>query len=447
MTVPAPAPLEIEGLTVRLGTRTALEAVDLTVRAGEFVALTGPNGSGKTTLIRAALGLQPAQAGSVRLFGDAVEELRIRDRALRAAWVPQEESARDNVPVSTYVSYGRFARLGPFDSEGPEDRARAVEALAAAGLSDRAQDGILELSGGERQRLVLARALAQDAPLLLLDEPTSHLDIGHQLDLLDRVRTLARDRGLAVLAALHDLNLAARFSDRIVVLSHGRVVAAGAPAEVLSGTLLRTVWGVAADLRKDVRTGVPYLVPRLPSERAHDPGPSGGWGPVHVVGGGGSAAPWLRLLVEHGYRVTAGALHLLDSDAETAESLGIPTALEVPFAPLSAPVRAQHRALIEEARAVVVAPFAVGPSNLANLEEVVAVRTEIPIFLVGPGEDAALDFCGGRAQALREALRARGALPASGPAELIALLRQAREKDPGAPGPLSGAVPAGSAPP
>jgi iron complex transport system ATP-binding protein len=415
--------LRLRGVTVRFGDRTALQEVDLEVPRGQFVALAGPNGSGKTTLLRAALGFLAPDAGSVELFGNEVLGLSVAERARRVAWVPQEEHPRDDAPLFDYVLYGRYAHLGWLQGESASDREAAARALRAVGLEERGRDGILSVSGGERQRAILARALVQEAPLVLLDEPTSHLDIAHQLDLLTRVRDLSRERGVTVVAALHDLNLAARFSDRIVVLSRGRRVADGAPSDVLSEELLARVWGVVADLRRDPRSGVPYLLPHhLVASAASGSGALLGKGPVHVVGGGGSGAPYLRALSEAGYRVTAGALHLLDSDLETAESLGALTAVEVPFAPIGDEVRQRLRALLDAAAAVVVAPFPVGPSNLPNLEEVRRCLGRVPVFVLPrrPGEE--WDFTGGRASALVEELRRGGAREVSGVNELLRAL-------------------------
>jgi cobalamin transport system ATP-binding protein len=415
--------LRMRGVTVRFGDRAALLEVDLEVPRGQFVALAGPNGSGKTTLLRAALGFLVPAAGAVELFGTEVLRLPIAERARRVAWVPQEEHPRDDAPLLDYVLYGRYAHLGWLEGEGPRDREAAVRALEAVGLGDRARDGILSVSGGERQRAILARALVQEAPLVLLDEPTSHLDIAHQLDLLTRVRELSRERGVTVVAALHDLNLAARFADRIVVLSRGRRVADGTPTAVLSEELLARVWGVVADLRRDPRSGAPYLLPHhlVPST------PSGagalfGRGPVHVVGGGGSATPYLRALSEAGYRVTSGALHLLDSDLETAESLGALTAVEVPFAPIGEEVRARLRTLLDAATAVVVAPFPVGPSNLPNLEEVRRCVGRVPVLLVRRPAGEEWDFTGGRARGLDQELRAAGAREVANAEEMLGLL-------------------------
>ena len=423
MTAPGNLALRLRGVTVRFGERTALQEVDLDVPRGQFVALVGPNGSGKTTLLRAALGFLAPEAGSVELFGNEVLRLPVAERARRVAWVPQGENPRDDVPLFDYVLYGRYAHLGWLEGEAPADRQAATRALQAVGLEEHARDGILSISGGERQRAILARALVQEAPLILLDEPTSHLDIAHQLDILTRVQELSRARGVTVVAALHDLNLAARFSDRVVVLSRGRRVADGTAATVISEELLARVWGVVADLRRDPRTGAPYLLPhRLVSAGGTGAGTFLGRGPVHVVGGGGAAAPYLHALVDAGYRVTAGVLHLLDSDLEAAESLGVLTAVEVPFAPIGDETRERLRTLLQAATAIVVAPFPVGPSNLPNLEEVRSLLGRVPVFLVARPAAAEWDFTGGRARAVEEELRQHGARTVLGAGELIAAL-------------------------
>lgn len=418
MNAPRAPALDLRGLTVRYGSRAALTEVTVEVPVGQFVALVGPNGSGKSTLLRAVLGFLGPASGTVRVFGRDVAELTIRERARRVAWVPQEETPRDNVPLLEYVLYGRYSHLGPLEGESSSDRESARVALAGVGLADRADDGILEVSGGERQRAVLARALVQEAPLLLLDEPTAHLDIGHQLDLLGRVQRLTRDRGVTAVAALHDINLAARFADRIVVLSHGRVFEDGRPTEVLSEELLLRVWGVVADLRHDPRSGLPYLVPFRPS-----PGPGvrrvRGGGPVHVVGGGGAASPYLSALFEAGFRLTAGALNLLDTDSETAERLGIPVAAEVPFAPIGPEAREQNRAMIRAAVAVVVAPTVIGPSNLSNLEDLGEVVGRVPVLIVRQRAGTKWDFSGGRATSLRGELVRAGAEEVGSEREIV----------------------------
>ncbi len=401
------AALSVEGLSVSFGTRPVLSEVSFAVRAGEFVGLVGPNGSGKSTLLRTALGMLVPQRGGVYLSGVEARRLPVRARARWAAWMPQNESPQDNVPVLDYVLFGRYAHLAPFDGERAEDRQRTEESLRAVDLWDRRESGVLELSGGERQRVLLARALAQETPLLLLDEPTAHLDIGHQLDLLDRVRTLARERGTAVVAALHDLNLAARYVDRILVLSRGRLVEDGSPREVLSPELLREVWGVVAELHHDPRSGQPYLIPSLPAAPGRPP--SRERGPVHVVGGGGTASLLLSALTDAGWRVTAGVLPLFDSDTERSQELKVPAVVGLPFAAITEEARLRLRELLAHTRAAVVAPIPVGPANLGNLEELVRLEGRVPVLLLEPSGWEGRDFTGGAAGELRQRLLDRGA--------------------------------------
>lgn len=438
MTAPTDGPaFRLSGVSVVYGPRVALQGIDLEVPRGQFLALTGPNGSGKSTLLRTALGLLSPASGTVELFGVPLERLSIRERAHRVAWVPQEEGLREDVPLSRYALYGRYAARGTFGRENDDDRRIVAAALREAGLEERGADGVLSLSGGERQRAILARALSQRAPLLLLDEPTTHLDVGHQLDLLERVRGLVRQQGLTAVAALHDLNLAARFADRIVVLARGRTVADGTASEVLSSELLARVWGVDADLRTDPLSGLPYLIPRRLVRDRPVRGSSPLLGPVHVVGGGGSASGILRRLADEGFELSAGALHLLDTDAETAEALGIPTAIEAPFASLGEAARARNSELLGRARAIVVAPFAVGPSNLANLEDLYPFAGKVPVLMVSRPPIADRDFCRGRAIAAYEELLSHGACEIVRTEAIVESLRAGRPVPPLTASPLA----------
>jgi iron complex transport system ATP-binding protein len=420
--VSAPA-LALDRVSVAYGDRLALHEVSFSARAGELVALAGPNGSGKSTLLRAAVGLEVPRAGSVGLGGEPVGRLSLRDRALRAGWMPQEEPAGDNLRVGDYVRYGRFPHVPRFSVESEADAAAVERGLELAGATELRERSVWELSGGERQRVRLARVFAQRTPLLLLDEPTAHLDVGHQLDVLERVRATAHDARVSVVIALHDLNLAARFADRIVVLNRGRVVADGCPREVLSPRLLLTVWGIASELRIDEASQLPYLIPQAPSVPptpvAREPSPGVR---VHVMAGGGSGEALLRRLVDAGYAVSAGALPLFDSDTAVTEELRIPSALEVPFAPVSKATRAQVRGFLAECEAVVVAPFPVGPTNLANLEELRSFARTSAVVLMGQPPGPAWDFTGGSATAIRAELLGRGAAEVATVGEVLTLL-------------------------
>ncbi|GIJ61978.1 ABC transporter ATP-binding protein [Virgisporangium aurantiacum] len=231
--------LAIEGLSVTLGGAEILSGVDLTVAAGEWVTVIGPNGAGKSTLLR-AVGGRLAHRGSISINGTHVSALSRRARARAVAAVAQTPVVPPGMTVIDYVLLGRTPYISPLGRESARDLAVVDGVLARLDLVAFAGRLLPTLSGGERQRVFLARALAQEAPLLLLDEPTSALDIGHQQDVLDLVDDLRRDRNLAVLATMHDLSVAGEYADRMVLMAGGRVVAAGPPAEVLTEELLTT---------------------------------------------------------------------------------------------------------------------------------------------------------------------------------------------------------------
>lgn len=238
--------VHVRRLTVQHGRTTVLDAVDLDVAPGSWVCLVGPNGAGKTTLLRAVAGAR-ATTGTVLVDDEDVARLPARARARLVGVVPQGPVRPDGMPVLDYVLLGRAAHVPHLGVEGADDVACVRTLLDQLDLRALAGRAVTSLSGGEFQRAVLARALAQEAPVLLLDEPTSSLDIGNGQRVLELVDQLRRDRGLTVVSALHDLTTAGQFADRLVLLRDGRVVAHGAPAEVLRTDTIAT--GYRADVR------------------------------------------------------------------------------------------------------------------------------------------------------------------------------------------------------
>lgn len=243
----------------------ALDSVSLSLAAGELVAIGGPNGSGKTTLLRAVLGLARRDGGSVELAGRPVERWSRRELARVLGVVGQREETVFPVRVWDTVMLGRYARLGTVGAEGPADREAVRQALQRCDvweLRDRATDA---LSGGEWQRVRLARALAQEPRALVLDEPTASLDVRHEMELFELVRSLVSS-GLAAVVVTHQLNVAARYADRMVLLDHGRIAAQGRPDEVLRREVITRVfeWPVAVT----AWASVPQIVPLRPGEPA-----------------------------------------------------------------------------------------------------------------------------------------------------------------------------------
>ena len=251
--------LHAEGVTAGYGARMVLHGCTLPIARGEVVAIVGPNGAGKSTLLRVLAGLLRPSSGSVRIDGVDIATLGRAELARRIAVVPQIFDTLFPFSVREVVGLGRTARLGIFGGASPADAAAVERAITDLDLADLASRRIDRLSGGERQRAVLAMALAQEADVLLLDEPTVHLDPAHQVAMLRLVRELACARGLAVAAVLHDLNLAASMATRLVVIADGRVVCDGAPETVLNAELIRDVFGLGLAVVR--QNGRPIVLP------------------------------------------------------------------------------------------------------------------------------------------------------------------------------------------
>jgi iron complex transport system ATP-binding protein len=243
--------LVLDGLTVTYGNAVALRAVTAQIEAGEWVGLIGPNGAGKTTLLRAMVNLVGSQ-GDVSICATPTAELNRRQLARLIAYVPQKPELPPDLTASEYVLLGRSSHIGYFGTEKAEDHRVCSEVLERLDLTSMASRRLGTMSGGELQRLVLARALAQEAPVLLMDEPTSALDLGRRVDALEIIDALRRERGLTVLSAMHDLTLAGQFADRLWLLSGGELVASGTAPEVLNEATLTKHFGVHVQVLRGV---------------------------------------------------------------------------------------------------------------------------------------------------------------------------------------------------
>ncbi|WP_316669271.1 ABC transporter ATP-binding protein [uncultured Propionibacterium sp.] len=257
----ASADVSVRGLAVELGGREILHGIDLDLRPGLVHGVIGPNGCGKTTLVRALCGAVPVR-GRVLLGGEPVARMSSRRRGRAVAVVWQNAQAGPDVRVADMVGYGRYAHQNWFSTRDAGGRAAVDTALGRTGLTPLADRRIGTLSGGERQRVRLAAALAQEPRVLLLDEPTTHLDIAHQLEILDLVRELNAERGLTVVMVLHDLTHAARYCDNTVLMTDGRVRATGAPSEALSTEAIERIFEVDAWVGTDPASGQPVVAPR-----------------------------------------------------------------------------------------------------------------------------------------------------------------------------------------
>ncbi|MCS7132187.1 MAG: ABC transporter ATP-binding protein [Aigarchaeota archaeon] len=253
--------LRARDLQFYYGARKILENISLTADEGELIGVVGPNGSGKTTLLKILDGLLKPKIGSVYLDGKSIQEMSIKEIARNIAMVPQDASADVEFTAFEMVIMGRTPHLGKLSLETVEDEAKVKRWMEVTETLHLAERKMSEISGGEKQRVIIARALAQEPRVLLLDEPTANLDLCYQLQIMDLLKRLTRELGLIVICAIHDLNLASRYCDRIILLNEGVIAAVGKPIEVITAENLRKVFKVDAKITHDPETNSLNIIP------------------------------------------------------------------------------------------------------------------------------------------------------------------------------------------
>ncbi|QBD78261.1 ABC transporter ATP-binding protein [Ktedonosporobacter rubrisoli] len=376
------AVMQLSAVSFGYERKPLLYDVSLRIAPGEMVGLLGPNGSGKTTLLRILSGVLQPQEGQVLLEGRELTQWGRRGVARRIAVVPQELHMPFAFTVEHMVSLGRTPFISSFlGTRTKQDLAIVQDAMQAAGVSGLAERVFNELSGGERQRVMIAMALAQQPAVLLLDEPTSHLDIRYQVETLELVQELNRERGMTVVAAIHDLNLAARYFPRLILFQRGVVADAG-PAEVLEPGLLKRVYGIGVQV--GILRGAKHLSILPPySEEANEVEESGIEPSVHVIAGGGSGERLMRALADAHIPFSIGALNIGDSDHTLALRLATEVITEQPYAPLSSETLKQVRARLAHVSMLIICPTPIGPGNLMLLHEaLLAAQNCLPVLLL-----------------------------------------------------------------
>ena len=356
--------IEAGGIKYRYSSDWVLNGLSLTVEQGEIAGIIGPNGSGKTTILKLLSKVLRQEAGSVRLMGQDVVSMKHKEIAKIMAVVPQGTSIAFPFTVREIVLMGRSPHLGLLQMERGSDLKIADNAMALTDTLEFADRSIDELSGGERQRVIVARALAQEPKIMLLDEPTSYLDINHQIEIFDLIKRLNSERDLTFVIVSHDLNMAAEYCDRLILLKNGRVYKDGSPREVITEADIREVYEANVVVSDNAVTGAPHITPvsELMSReyRKHDL-------KVHLICGGGSGARLMRLLVIEGYQASAGVLNTSDTDYQLAASLGLDIVEEAPFSHISDAAHQQNIQRAQEADVVILSRVPIGVGNLKNM--------------------------------------------------------------------------------
>jgi len=405
-------------LTAGYREKPVLRGVSLAIEAGAMTGVLGPNGAGKTTLLRCLTGLCRPAEGSVTLFGRDATSLPADERARLVAVVPQELDMPLPFTVEETVRVGRTAHLGRWGRPAARDNEAVERAMTYTDVAEFRHRRYSELSGGEKQRVLIALAVAQESKILLMDEATSHLDFDHRAEVMQLIERLNREHGTTVLMTSHDLNLAAEYCSRLLLLDRGRLIADGAPRDVLTPDTLRRAFRCDVRIQSDPATGSVTVVPA----RRLSAGRSGRGVRVHVIAGGGCGEVVLRQLTLCEYAVSAGVLNRGDRDAEAAQALGIAVAYEKPFSPLGDAALAEARRMASDAQAVVLCDVPFGPGNLANLDLAEAALKRGARVFIMEGIDGR-DYTPTREAVRRvQALLANGATPYRSVADLLDLL-------------------------
>jgi iron complex transport system ATP-binding protein len=383
--------LEIKGLKVVLGSSEILKNISFGVKRGEVVGLLGPNGSGKSTLLRTIYGVLRPSGGVVYFDGRAIPDFSIKEVAKKLGYLPQE-SFDTGLKVKEVVMLGRTPYIQGF-SFTEEDLKIVRGALNLVGLSNFENRRFSELSGGEKQKVLLARVFAQNTEVLLLDEPTSHLDISSQLEIMSLIRRKVQD-GCSALIAIHDINLASAYCDKLLLVKKGEIFAAGKPEETITSGNIREVYGAEVEVRKIGGNILVIPSPRRDADRKK-------W--IHVICGGGTGSEIIRDLWIRGYRVSAGVINALDSDWFTASELG-EVVDERPFSEISDESFRKNVNFIERSDATILSNLIVGRGNLRNLEAALHAAKLGKLFVVEEGEFENRNFVGDEAMEIYKSI-------------------------------------------
>lgn len=405
--------LSVKNLSFSYNQQKVLDGISFDIEHGSFISILGPNGAGKSTLVNIISKVLKKFSGEVEVGGKDIRTLHAKDIARMIAVVPQYTNPSFSFNVREMVMMGRHPYISRFGSEGSRDYKAVEEVMEKTKITGFANRRFIELSGGEKQRVVLAQALAQESPILLLDEPTSHLDINFQIEFMNLFLDLNRKGKKTIIGIFHDINLAIQNSGMIMLLKEGKIYRFGKTADIINRSNLKNVFGSDVFVGKNPITGKLYVSP------VFKPGPYGSAvskargkaSRVHVIGGGGAGSPVINLLHEHGYEVSIGVINTFDTDLNTSKMLDIPYVVEAPFSPISKTAQDKNLEFIKSSEAVILPEVEFGHGNFLNLVSVKeALLTGKKVIVIEGRAVKGRDHTGGKAQKLYKEIISGGAV-------------------------------------
>jgi len=365
--------LRINNIACRYETANVLENINFSADEGDFIGIIGPNASGKSTLLKSISKTLKPHTGTVFLDERDVYTLKGIEVAKKLAVVPQESIISFAFTALEIVLMGRIPHLNRFEMESTKDLAIAKKAMQLTNSWYLRERPINQLSGGEKQRVIIARALTQEPKVLLLDEPTGHLDINHEIEILDLIKKLNKEERVVVIAIFHNLNIASQYCEKLILLNKGKIFTAGRADDVLTQKNIEKVYGIKVRVKRDELSGKLLIHPqRKRIVKATK-------GRVHIVAGSGTAISLMNELVDNGYDVSLGVINIGDSDYVAAKTLGLDILEEKPFSPIARENYEKNLKLIKQAEYVILTNIPIGFANIKNLEAIKQAKNLIII--------------------------------------------------------------------
>lgn len=392
--------LIVKDLSFSFGSKEVLKNLNMSIKSGAFISIIGPNGSGKSTFLKNISTYLKPQKGIVVLENKDINKLPRKEISKRISMVPQNTALEFDFKVKDMVMMGRYPYIDRFRGETAEDIKIAEKAMAYTNtliLSDRMFN---ELSGGEKQRVILAQALAQQPNILLLDEPVSHLDLQHQVEILDLIKRMSMQECKTVIAVLHDLNMASVYSNYIVILKEGRIFAEGEPQKVLNSENIEAVFKTKVYISNNPITGRPYIytLSSIPKPKRKLK--------IHMICGGGSGFDLIQSLSGNGFEVSTGVLNIGDSDWTISKEYQLDIAEEIPFVDISPNAYERNKELVLKADIIILMPVYFSKANIKNLEILLEEKLEDKkIYIYDDGGFYERDFCDGKASSLYDNIK------------------------------------------
>lgn len=408
--------IRLESLSYFLDEKAILDNISLEIEKGQFVGLIGPNGAGKTTLLKNINRVKNGR-GKIFFFGKNSDDMEEKTLARQVALMKQDTEVGFPFSCFEVVLMGRYPHLDWTKQEKEQDRQIARNYMEYTNTWSLAQKSVTAISGGERQRIMFAKVLTQETPIILLDEPTSNLDIAHQEQIFRYGQEFCQ-KGGTILAAVHDLRVAAKYCTHLILLHQGRTVAQGSPAEVLTKENLKKAYGLDCLVYCNKSTGEWDIY--LPSHLGEEKGRK-----IHLIGGGGRATFLLRELYQEGYDLSLGVVAQGDSDTETARIFSVPAVVNPPFAPISSDFAEENKQMIEASHWTILCSVPFGKDNLLNLKAAAQAKN---LLIVEDQPIEERDFTQGEATEIYNSLKERAVVLSSHEVTEF-LKKQGREKN------------------